>query len=210
MREVVWSIISEGPILHALHSVLNPLDGWGKFRPGSRPAAVVAVLYDRAGELSIPFVIRRPDLPDHPGQVALPGGMVKPGEGAWEAAAREAEEEIGLSGERLRPLGAGGLVYTSVSNFCVVSFVAVLDAPDPEFQHDARELVGVLEVPLDRLLDEGAWQFAEGWLGRHFEWEGATIWGLTGRILADLLPRFGDALRLSGSALDPRAPPPVG
>jgi 8-oxo-dGTP pyrophosphatase MutT (NUDIX family) len=186
-----------------LASVLNPLDAWGHFRPGSRPAAVAAIVYDRAGEPCVPFVIRRPDLPDHPGQVALPGGMVKPGEGAWEAAAREVEEEIGLSG--LRPIGAGGLVYTSVSNFCVVSFVAAYDGPDPVFRHDARELVGVLEVPLARLLDDAAWQESEGILGRHFPWEGATIWGLTGRILADLLPRFQAAQQLSATAPDRQA-----
>jgi hypothetical protein len=31
-------------------------------------------------------------------------------------------------------------------------------------------------------------------MGELFEWEGSTIWGLTGRILADLLPRFRQAL----------------
>ena len=154
-------------------SVLNPLDDWGAFRVGARPAAVAALLYERAGELYVPFVLRRPDLPDHPGQVALPGGSVKPGEDAWAAAAREVEEEIGVSANELVPLGAGAELYTSVTNFHVVPFVARLLAPDAIFNHDPGELVGVLEVPLERLLDEGAWAVGrDTWMGELFEWEG--------------------------------------
>ena len=175
--------------------MLKPLNDWGAFRVGSRPAAVAALLYERAGGLCVPFVLRRPDLPDHPGQVALPGGSVKPGEDAWAAAAREVEEEIGVSAADLEPLGAGESLYTSVTNFHVVPFVARLGTPETIFSHDPGELVGVLEVPLERLLDEGAWAVgAEQWMGELFEWEGSTIWGLTGRILADLLPRFRRAM----------------
>jgi len=36
--------------------VLKPLNDWGAFRVGSRPAAVAALLYERAGELCLPFV----------------------------------------------------------------------------------------------------------------------------------------------------------
>ena len=191
----------ERPIFHALPSVLKPIEAWGSFRPGSRPAAVTALLYERGGELCLPFVVRRPDLPDHPGQVALPGGMVKPGEAAWPAAAREVAEEIGVAPEDLEPLGAGGVVYTSVTNFCVVPFVARLLRPDTIFNHDPGELVAVLEVPLERLLDRSAWVQGEAeWMGEQFPWEGSTIWGLTGRILADLLPRFREALRPGGGA----------
>lgn len=175
--------------------MLKPLADWGTFRVGSRPAAVAALLYERSGELCVPFVLRRPDLSDHPGQVALPGGTVKPGEDAWGAAAREVEEEIGVSAAQLEPLGAGEALYTSVTNFHVVPFVARLNAPEAIFNHDPGELVGILEVPLERLLEEGAWAIGtQEWMGELFEWEGSTIWGLTGRLLADLLPRFRQAL----------------
>jgi 8-oxo-dGTP pyrophosphatase MutT (NUDIX family) len=186
---------AQDQFLARLRASLLPVDGWGSFRPGSRPAAVTAVLYQAAGEWSLPFVRRRPDLADHPGQVALPGGGVRPGEGAWEAAAREVEEEIGVPAAAITPLGAGTPVYASVSNFSVVPFVAW--SPDPElaFNHDPGELEGVLEIPLRRLLDESAWlAAAEGWMGRYFLWEGSPVWGLTERLLADLLPKFRQAL----------------
>ena len=38
-------------------SVLKPLDAWGAFRVGSRPAAVAALLYERSGELYLPFLV---------------------------------------------------------------------------------------------------------------------------------------------------------
>ncbi|GAC1657403.1 MAG: hypothetical protein NVS9B1_15050 [Candidatus Dormibacteraceae bacterium] len=172
-------------------SVLKPLDGWGAFRTGSRPAAVTLLLHERGGELHVPFVLRRPDLPDHPGQVALPGGTVKPGEDAWAAAAREVQEEIGVAAASLHPAGSGGMIYTSVTNFSVVSFVALVEGPDVRFAHDPGELVGILQVPLARLLDETAWlAHEEEWRGSYFNWEGSTIWGLTQRVLNELLPRL--------------------
>jgi 8-oxo-dGTP pyrophosphatase MutT (NUDIX family) len=179
----------------ALEAQLLPLDGWGTFRPGSRAAAVTAVLYRHGGEWYVPFVRRRADLADHPGQVALPGGGVRPGEGAWEAAAREVEEEIGVPADALTPLGAGPPVYASVSNFSVVPFVAW--SPDPElaFAHDPGELEGVLEIPLERLINDELWlQAAESWMGRYFTWDGSTVWGLTERLLLELLPKFRQAL----------------
>jgi 8-oxo-dGTP pyrophosphatase MutT (NUDIX family) len=178
-----------------LPSVLKPLDDWGAFRVGSRPAAVAALLYERSGELCVPFVLRRPDLPDHPGQVALPGGTVKPGEDAWTAAAREVEEEIGVPAAELLPLGAGPPLYAAVSNFCVVPFVAWLPSEAPRFVAQASELDAVLEVPLSLLVDPAAWRDGEARPGRHLPFQDALIWGLTARILDDLLPPIERALR---------------
>jgi len=157
----------------------------------------MAVVYRRNGELYLPFVLRRADLPDHPGQVALPGGGVKAGENAWQAAAREVTEEIGVPAADLRPLGAGQSLYTAVSNFCVVPFVGFLGTESPVFVHDSRELAGVIEVPLLKLLDSESWlNTPQRWFGANFPWEGSVIWGLTARILFDLLPRLNAGLGL--------------
>ena len=193
---------SGNPFLDALRQRLLPVDRWGSFRVGARPAAVVAALFEDAGEWQVPFVARRPDAPDHPGQVALPGGRVHPGESAWEAAARECGEEIGVDPATLEPLGAGAPLYGAVTNFHVVPFVAVVNGPRPVFVHQEAELEEVFEIPLRELLAETGWMEAEppSWLGRHFPWHERIVWGLTARLLADLLPRFGEALALAGSA----------
>ena len=153
----------------------------------------------------VPFVRRRADLRDHPGQVALPGGSVEEGESAWEAAQREVAEEIGVAVGRLVALGAGEPIYAAVSNFSVVPFVAYLPEPVESFVHDERELEGVLAIPLDRLLDDSAWlQSDEPWRFRYLAHEESVVWGLTERIVYGLAPRIKQALD-EGHSPDPPA-----
>lgn len=172
---------------------LLPLSAWGAFRRGARPAAVTAILYRKAGEWRVPFVVRRADAPSHPGQVGLPGGGLREGEAAWAAAAREAEEEIGVEAASLRGLGAGPPVYAAVSNYSVVPFVAWLPREPDGFAADPAELTAVLEVPLDRLLDPDAWRRDRPWPGPNLLFGGEVIWGLTARLLAGLLPAIAAA-----------------
>ncbi|HEY8952938.1 MAG TPA: CoA pyrophosphatase [Candidatus Dormibacteraeota bacterium] len=181
--------------LGRLERLFHPVGGWGEFRRGARNAAVVFVLYEAGGRWEVPFVRRRADLRDHPGQVALPGGGVHEGESAWEAAQREVAEEIGVSLGSLVPLGAGDPIYASVSNFSVVPFVAHLPAPVPPFVHEPSELEGVLRIPLERLLDDSAWgESAEPWRFRYLAHEESVVWGLTERIVAGLAPKLRQAL----------------
>lgn len=172
-----------------------PVEAWGEFRRGARPAAVVFILYRSGARWHVPFVRRRGDMRDHPGQVALPGGGVHEGESAWAAAQREATEEIGVPAGSLEPLGAGDLMYAAVSNFSVVPFLAHLPVPPPSFVHDPMELEGVLEIPLDRLLDESAWkESADPWRFRYLDHDDSVVWGLTERLVFGLTPRLRAAL----------------
>jgi len=181
--------------LDRIERLFRPIDGWGTFRKGARQAAVVFILYRQADRWMVPFVRRRADLRDHPGQVALPGGGVEPGESAWEAAQREVAEEIGVPTGRLQPLGAGEPIYAAVTNFSVVPFVAYLPDPVESFVHDVRELEGVLAIPLDRLLDDSAWlQSDEPWRFRYLAHEESVVWGLTERIVYGLAPKLRQAL----------------
>lgn len=183
------------PFLDRLEQLFRPVDGWGEFRKGARRAAVVFVLYREGGRWMVPFVRRRADLRDHPGQVALPGGGVKGSESAWEAAQREVAEEIGVAVGRLAPIGAGDPIYAAVTNFSVVPFVAYLPEPVEPFVFDQGELVGVLAIPLDRLLDDSAWlQSDEPWRFRYLAHEESVVWGLTERIVYGLAPRLKQAL----------------
>ncbi len=188
--------------LARLEHLFHPIDGWGEFRRGARKAAVVFVLYEAEGLWKVPFVRRRADLRDHPGQVALPGGGVQEGESAWKAAEREVMEEIGVPAGRLEPLGAGEPIYAAVSNFSVVPFVAHLPHPVPPFVHDPNELEGVLEIPLERLLDDSAWlESADPWRFRYLAHGEGVVWGLTERIVAGLAPKLRQALEETQSGL---------
>lgn len=182
------------PFLIQVEQLFKPVEEWGEFRKGARRAAVTFVLYRAAGRWTVPFVRRRADLRDHPGQVALPGGGVEEGESAWEAAQREVAEEIGVPVGRLEPLGAGDPIYASVTNFSVVPFLAHLPDPAETFVYDARELEGVLAIPLDRLLDDAEWRISDdAWRFRYLAHEESVVWGLTERIVFGLTPRLRQA-----------------
>jgi hypothetical protein len=61
--------------------------------------------------------------------------------------------------------------------------------------YDEHELEGVLEIPLERLLDDSAWlHTAEPWRFRYLAHEESVVWGLTERIFAGLAPRLTEAL----------------
>ena len=190
----------DNAFLDRLRDRLRPIDGWGEFRKGARHAAVVFVLYRVEDQWMVPFVRRRADLRDHPGQVALPGGRVQAGESAWQAAEREVAEEIGIPVGRLVPLGAGDMIYASVTNFSVVPFVAHLPDPVEAFVHDTGELEGVLAISLDRLLDDSAWLVSDEWRFRYLAHEESVVWGLTERIVYGLAPNLRLALEGAQSA----------
>ena len=102
---------------------------------------------------------------------------------------------------RLVPIGAGEPIYASVTNFSVVPFLAHLPDPVPDFIHDQRELEGVIEIALDRLLDDSAWLVSEApWRFRYLSHEESVVWGLTERIFYGLAPRLREALSGSGHA----------
>jgi 8-oxo-dGTP pyrophosphatase MutT (NUDIX family) len=191
----------EMEFLERLQALFKPVDAWGEFRKGARHAAVVFVLYRHDGRWTVPFVRRRADLRDHPGQVALPGGGVQPGESAWQAAEREVAEEIGVPVGRLVPLGAGDMIYAAVTNFSVVPFLAHLPDPVEPFVHDAGELEGVLAISLERLLDDSQWLVSdEPWRFRYLEHDESVVWGLTERIVYGLAPRLRLALQAAEGA----------
>ncbi|HTJ46982.1 MAG TPA: CoA pyrophosphatase [Kofleriaceae bacterium] len=71
-----------------------------------RPAAVAALLVDRAGLAYVPLIVRGSDAPAHPGQIALPGGRVAPSDrDVADAARREAMEQLGVPPDRVEVLG---------------------------------------------------------------------------------------------------------
>jgi 8-oxo-dGTP pyrophosphatase MutT (NUDIX family) len=152
------------------------------------PAAVLVPLINRDDGLTVLFTERSRDLPDHPGQISFPGGRVEPQDAdAGIAALREAEEEVGLSRERVTLLGRLE-PYETVTGYRVTPVVGWVEPP-VEIKADPVEVAEVFEVPLAFLLEPANLQ-------RHFRMIGNTrrdyyaipygdryIWGATAAML---------------------------
>ncbi len=171
---------------------LNP--GLPAERPALVDAAVLAPLVLRPEGITVILTRRTDTLSRHAGQVAFPGGRCDPGETAVETALREAEEEIGLAQEFVRPLALAGRYVTGTGYRItpVLAFVregfTLTASPD--------EVAEVFETPWAWLMDEAnvalnAREYAGGLRRFHsYDWEGRTIWGATAGMLQRLRARL--------------------
>jgi 8-oxo-dGTP pyrophosphatase MutT (NUDIX family) len=167
---------------------------------GRTDAAVLVALYVDGGRVHSVFTKRRENLRRHPGEISFPGGRRDDGDADLEATAlREAHEEIGLSPDSVRILGALQPTPTIVTGYAVYPFVGLIE-PGMVWTLSAREVAEVLELGLDDLL--------AGYARRRLLRRGVPIrtdtyvvgddliWGATARILADLFDRIGPLLSL--------------
>jgi 8-oxo-dGTP pyrophosphatase MutT (NUDIX family) len=164
--------------------------------PGeSRDAAVLVPLYVEARELWTVLTERSIDLPHHKGQIAFPGGGRELGEDMWGAALREAREEVGLPPEAVLRLGELDEAETP-SGYRIVPCVGAIPQ-DFEPRPDPTEIADVFSVPLSALANptlvedlavsiDGVQRSLRIYhIGRR------KIWGLTARVLQNLLRRLG-------------------
>jgi 8-oxo-dGTP pyrophosphatase MutT (NUDIX family) len=161
----------------------------GELMPGRdyRRASVLVPIV--AGEsLSLLLTQRTSHLTNHAGQISFPGGRAEESDtDATDTALREAEEEIGLSRDRVEVIGHLPKYYT-VTNYEVTPVVALVHAP-MELALDANEVAEAFEVPLDFILDPANHQKrSRPWEGRmrHFyamPYGRHFIWGATAAML---------------------------
>jgi 8-oxo-dGTP pyrophosphatase MutT (NUDIX family) len=162
--------------------------------PGSRAAAVLVAMFEEAGEARVILTKRPEHMPSHQGEIAFPGGTVQPevDHTVLDAALREAEEEIGLAPSAVEIVAELDGLSTVASRFTITPFVGLL-AARPALTPDPREVVGVVDVGLSELLDDGVFREERWDVGipdrsiYFFELPGETVWGATARILAAFL-----------------------
>jgi len=122
----------------------------GDLRPPRRAAVAVVVLDDPTRGPGVLLTRRTSRLRDHPGQFALPGGSVDPGEDTVTAARRELDEELGLT------LGAERVVgllddYPTRSGFVITPVVMSVTASHDDLAPSPDEVAHVFHVTLDEL-----------------------------------------------------------
>ncbi len=119
---------------------------------GLRPAAVLILLYDKAGELHVLLNKRSQLVEHHKGEISFPGGGRDPEDADFLATAlRETHEEMGVEPGDVTVIGELDDVVTR-TDFCVRVYVGTIPYPYP-FKPLPREVAEVLEVPMSSLLD---------------------------------------------------------
>lgn len=131
------------------------------YRKGSldcRRAAVLFLLYPHRDELYTLLTVRPETMPNHPGQVAFPGGSRDDErESVLETALREGREEVGLDPVQVKPLGRLTHIYIPPSHFCIQIQVGYTPHR-PEWQPCPAEVAELLEVPVAHFFDRANWQ----------------------------------------------------
>jgi 8-oxo-dGTP pyrophosphatase MutT (NUDIX family) len=161
----------------------------------ARQAAVLVPLYVEAQELWTILTERSAELPHHKSQIAFPGGGRELGEDVWETALREAREEIHLPEKAVIRLGELDETETP-SGFRIVPCVgAVPEVFEPE--PDEAEIVDVFSVPLSAFANPTMVEDRPVSINgiertlRIYHVGRRRVWGLTARILQNLLRRLG-------------------
>jgi 8-oxo-dGTP pyrophosphatase MutT (NUDIX family) len=183
------------PSRQAVRAAYGPTLSYGRHfgppAPSARQAAVVVLLEPRGGEWTIPLTVRPDHLPDHPGQVSLPGGRLEAGESHQQAAEREFFEELGCELQPGQILGELLPLYVYHSDYYVRSFIAISQRLF-DYRPCTREVARLIHLPLAALAEPQpavAQQFSRGlasWTAPTITGGGATIWGATAIILAEL------------------------
>jgi 8-oxo-dGTP pyrophosphatase MutT (NUDIX family) len=165
------------------------------------------VFRDERGELRLVLIVRT-DRGHHGGQLAFPGGRVDPlDESLVATALREAEEEIGLAPSHVTVVAELPTVRSGPTNMDVHAFLGRIPS-GLSWRANPHEVAEVLtptvaelwnpELRREHLFTSARWP--EGLLVDGIPVGERVLWGMTLRLLDDLVPRllageWKDALR---------------
>ncbi|MGB8274253.1 MAG: CoA pyrophosphatase, partial [Alphaproteobacteria bacterium] len=161
------------------------------------PAAVLLPIIAHAGGATLLFERRSMSLADHAGEICFPGGRLEAHDRSPEQAAlRELEEELGLSGAAVEIIGHLD-PYETRTGFRVQPLVGVI-RPPIAIRLDPVEVAEAFEVPLAHVLDPANYvlhQIVAGGIARTFRavpFGGYFIWGATAGMLMNLCELMGE------------------
>ena len=158
---------------------------------GQRRAAVAAILVER----SVLLMVRAAREGDPwSGHISLPGGGYQPSDrDLLVTAMRETHEEIGVDLASARLLGNLPALHPRASGPVGIEVTPFVFAPtSPVIPELGPEAVGTFWLPLDLAASgalDGTYTYRPDLTLPCWTFEGHTIWGMTWRILVDLLAR---------------------
>ncbi len=161
----------------------------------ARKAAVLALLYPRDEQWHIVLIERVTHQDDrHSGQISFPGGRHDATDPDLETTAlREAEEEVGVTANRIELIGELTDLYIPVSNYLVHPYVGFTQY-QPDFVPEEREVNDILEVPFSLFLKKDTVRTRHLTINPqitlrdvpYYHVFDKTIWGATAMMLSEL------------------------
>jgi len=165
---------------------------------GPPNAAVLVPLFEYLNRLWVILIRRSETFGLHRGQMGFPGGMSEDSDGgdSLRTALRETEEEIGLAPCDVEIAGTLSIRPTLKTGLKVQPFVGLIPWPY-RFSPDPLEIRSVHYAPLADLAGSVMGEGNDyGLIPPVYPVDGFPVWGLTGRIVAELLevldPMIGD------------------
>jgi 8-oxo-dGTP pyrophosphatase MutT (NUDIX family) len=179
-------------------NVFRPLEPPAGIAP--RSGAVLILLYPEGDDLRLPLTVRSDRLPNHRGEVSLPGGATDAtDDGPAATALRECHEELGVEPAGIEVWSTLSPIYIAPSNFRITPVVA-FRAVAPELHLNEAEVSAVISVTLRELLEPDR-VMVEQWnlrgadvLVPFFAIAGHKVWGATALVLSEfvaLIRRWG-------------------
>jgi 8-oxo-dGTP pyrophosphatase MutT (NUDIX family) len=160
-----------------------------------RNSAVLIPLISNNQDIQIILTQRSNNLPSHAGQISFPGGKVDlKDESPVDTAYREANEEIGLSREKIEHLGYLDITTTG-TNFMILPVVASISSNFvPKLNND--EVESLVYLPLNFIADTNNLKLINKEINGEdrtffvYEYDNYFIWGATARLLKALSERL--------------------
>jgi len=151
-------------------------------------AAVAILLRERNDDLEF-FLVKRAEVEGDPwsGDMAFPGG--KRGDDdrdLVETASREVLEETAIDLRKKSKLGYMKPIYSSVRTSMKVQPIVYVYDEEPEVSLN-YELTRYLWAPLNELVNSRTKQDVKGWDSDVYKYGGEVVWGLTFRMLEQLI-----------------------
>ena len=156
-------------------------------------AAVAIMIRERNDDLEF-FLVKRAVVEGDPwsGDMAFPGGKrTSPEENLVDTAARETLEETAIDIREKAKLGYMKPIYSSVRTNMKVQPVVYIYDEDPDVQLN-YELTRYLWAPLNELVKSKTEEHVKGWFGEIFKYDGEIVWGLTYKMLKQLIEIIED------------------
>jgi 8-oxo-dGTP pyrophosphatase MutT (NUDIX family) len=164
-----------------------------------RHAATMLAIYQKENSWFGIFIKRSGHpLDKHKGQISFPGGSLDEDEGSFEAAVREAHEEVGIEPEQITFLGKLSPLYIPVSNFQVEPYVGLVDIDKLKLIPQESEVESILHFNLsqfsgeEKILKKDITTSSGFTINNvpHYFIEGHVVWGATAMMMSEFIDIF--------------------